>query len=178
MTFFLHHREVVMSSQTTQAQSSNMHPLTHILDTCALIFSSCTVFTLYPNQIKLLYPTPLQVITTKAWESSSKEHRPKQKCPCETESVTYAHELSALSCLLRIILQPPLSFPCCPRPPSHHPSSLTSVYLIPAPSTSTINTLLSTHLFFPYAQTISMLSDLLYSLTPFLYQLSYTSLHS
>ena len=40
-----------MSSQITHTQSSNMHPLAHILDTCALIFSSCALFTVYPNRI-------------------------------------------------------------------------------------------------------------------------------
>ena len=35
-----------------------------------------------------------------------------------------------------------------------------------------------THPFFPHAQAISILSDLLYSLTPFLFQLSYAPLHS
>ena len=34
------------------------------------------------------------------------------------------------------------------------------------------------HPFFPHAQTISILSDLLYSLTPFLFQLWYAPLHS
>ena len=29
----------------------NIHPLAHILDICALIFSSCALFTVYPNRI-------------------------------------------------------------------------------------------------------------------------------
>ena len=47
------------------------------------------------------------------------------------------------------------------------------------PLTSASNTLLlyGTHPFFPHAQTISILSDLLYSLTPFLFQFSYVPLH-
>ena len=28
-----------------------IHPLAHILDTWALIFSSCAIFTVYPNRI-------------------------------------------------------------------------------------------------------------------------------
>ena len=65
--------------------------------------------------------------------------------------------------------------------PSHHPFSLTSVSLVPAlhwlrPSTPFWP--YGTHVFFPHAQTISILSDLLYSLTPLLFQLSYAPLHS
>ena len=29
----------------------NIHPLAHILDICTLIFSSCVLFTVYPNRI-------------------------------------------------------------------------------------------------------------------------------
>ena len=62
-----------------------------------------------------------------------------------------------------------------------YPSSLTWVYLVPAlnllpPSTQFFR--YGNHPFLPHAQTISILSDLLYSLTPFLFQLSYASLHS
>ena len=61
------------------------------------------------------------------------------------------------------------------------PTSLTSVSLVPIlhwlwPSTPFWP--YSTNPFFPHAQTISILSDLLYSLTPFLFQLSNTPLHS
>ena len=47
------------------------------------------------------------------------------------------------------------------------------------PLNSAINTLLAirSHPFFPHAQTISILSDLLFSLTPFKFQLSYTPIH-
>ena len=46
-------------------------------------------------------------------------------------SVTHVPGLSTLNNLSRIVTQPPLSFLCCLRPPSHHPSSPTSVYLVP-----------------------------------------------
>ena len=66
----------------------NTHPLhTHILDNFALLFSSCFLFTVYPNRI-MLNPTPLQVIPTRAREAGPKEHRAKQKRPRETHSVT------------------------------------------------------------------------------------------
>ena len=122
MIFFLHQGGVVMSSQITYTQSSNIHSKAHLLDTCALLFSSS--FQPLPFQ-----PTPLQVLTTRAREGGPKEHRAKQKWPRETHSVTYAPWLSTLSYLSRIVAQPPPSFLSCPRPPSYHPSSLTSVYL-------------------------------------------------
>ena len=100
--------------------TSNIHSLAHIRDTCALLFSSCVFLLLQ--------------ITTRAREGGPKEHKAKQKWMRETHSVTFAPGLSTPSYLLRIVAQPPPSFLCCPRPPSHHPSSLTSVYLVPPPT--------------------------------------------
>ena len=40
-----------VKSDNTHTQSSNKNPLAQILDTCALIFSSCARFTVYPNRI-------------------------------------------------------------------------------------------------------------------------------
>ena len=80
-------------------QSSNIHPLAHILHTSALILSSCPFFTVYPNRIMRRHPTPLQVKTTRAREGGPKEHRGKQKWPRETHSFTYAPGLSTLSYL-------------------------------------------------------------------------------
>ena len=37
MTFCLHQGGLVKSSQITHSQPSNVHPLAHILDTCALV---------------------------------------------------------------------------------------------------------------------------------------------
>ena len=45
MTISLHQGGVVMSSQVIHTQSSNIHPLAHILDTYAPIFSSCALST-------------------------------------------------------------------------------------------------------------------------------------
>ena len=85
------------------------------------------------------------MITTRAREGGPKEHREKQKWPSETHSVTYLPGLSTLSDLSRIDAQPPPSFHCCPRPPSHHPSSLTSVSLVPS-----LNLLPPSKPFWPY----------------------------
>ena len=55
MTISLHQGGVVMSSQITLAQLSNIHPLAHI--------SSCTLFTVYPIRIIKWHSIPLQVIS-------------------------------------------------------------------------------------------------------------------
>ena len=165
--------------RVVSVSSVRVSPVANILDTWALIFSSCALFTVYPNRIMQRHPSPLQVITTRAQEGGPKEHSAKQKWTPEMHSVTYVPRLSTLSDLSRIVVQTPPSFLCCLRPPSHHPSSLTSVSLVPVlhwlrPSTPFWP--FGTHQFFPHAQTISILSDLLYSLTSFLFQLSYTHL--
>ena len=122
--FLPHQGGVVMSSQITHT-IINIHPLVHILNICALIFSSCALFT--------VYPTPLQW-----WDAE--EHRAKQKWQRETHSVTYVPGLSTLSDLAQL----PSSFLCYPRTPSLHSSRLTSVSLVsPPPLTSAINTLLA-----------------------------------
>ena len=51
MTFSLHQRGEVMSSQIMQTQLSTLHPLVHVVSTCVTIFSSCTLFTVYPKCI-------------------------------------------------------------------------------------------------------------------------------
>ena len=52
MTFSLHQRGVIMSSQIKHTHTViKIHPLAHILDSLALIFSSCALFTVYPNRI-------------------------------------------------------------------------------------------------------------------------------
>ena len=152
--------------------------ISSLTDTWALIFSGYALFRVYPNRIMYRHPYPLHVITTRAREGGpkEKEHRAKQKWRRETHSVTYVPGLFTLSDLSRIVAQPPTSFLCCLRSPSHHPSSVTSVSLVPVlnwlrPSTPFWP--YGTHPFIPHAQTISILSDLLYSLTPFLFQLSY-----
>ena len=121
------------------------------------------------------------MITTRAREGGPKEHSAKQKWPRETHSVTYVPGLSIFSNLSRIVAQPPPSYHCCLRPPSHHPASLTSVSLVPVPHwlrPSTSFWPYGTHPFFPHAQIISILSDLLYSITLFLFRLYYALLYS
>ena len=79
MTFSLHQGRVIMSSQITHTQSSNMQPLAHTLDTRLFVFSSCALFTVYLNRIMYRHPTHLQMITSRAREGGPNEHRAKQK---------------------------------------------------------------------------------------------------
>ena len=66
-----------VKSDNTHTLSSTIHPLAHILNTCTLIFSSCVIFTVYPNRVMQRHPTPLKVKTTRAREGGPKEHRAK-----------------------------------------------------------------------------------------------------
>ena len=137
----------------------NIHPLAHIRDTCSLIFSICALFDSLsqPNHVTAFHQST---------GGLSERTQGRAKWPRETHFVTYAPGLYTLSYLSRIDAQLPPSFLCCPRPPSHHPFSLTSVYLAPVlhllpPSTPFWP--YGTHPFFPHAQTISILFDQLYS---------------
>ena len=157
MTFSLRQGGVVMSSQITHTHTIiNIHPLAHMLHI----------------HVTASNHSPGDNHTSTGGRSERTQG--KQKWPSETHSVTDVPGLSTLSDLSRIDGQPPPSFLCCPKPPSHHPSSLTSVSLVPAlhllpPSTPFWPN--DTHPFIPHAKTISILSYLLHSLTPFLFQL-------
>ena len=109
-----------------------------------------------------------------------KDHKAKQKCLHKTNSNTHVPGLCTFSYLSRIAAQPQPSFLCFSRTPPHQPSSPTSVYLVPAlyvhpPSTPFLP--FGTHPFFPDANT-SQYSYLLYTITHFLFQLSYAPHYS
>ena len=93
MAFSLHQGGSHVKSDNTHTQSSNIHPLAHILNTCALIFSYLRTF--YSLSQPHFYP--IQVITTRAPEGGPKEHTAKQKWERETHSVTDVPGLSTLS---------------------------------------------------------------------------------
>ena len=92
----------------------------------------CTVGTIILSYIRLLQLSVILYFSTLPSKFIKPYFPHNQKWPCETHSVTYVPGLSTLSDLTSIDAQPPPSFLCCPRPPSHHPSSLTSVSLVPA----------------------------------------------
>ena len=176
MTFSLHQWGVVMSSQIKHTHSHQDTPLSPYTWHISLDFQLLHHFYSLSQPYLEWHPSSLQVITTGAREGHPKEHRAMLKLTRETHSVTYVPGLYTLSDLLHIDAQLSPSFLCCLRPPSHHPSSLTSVSLLlvlhwlrpPTPFWP-----YGTHPFFPHSQTISILSDLLYSLTPFLFQLPF-----
>ena len=102
-----------MSSQIKHT-AIKIHPLDHILDTWALIFSSWPFLQFIPTAS---LPSPCDNHQS---EGGPKEHSAKEKWLRETHSVTYVPGLSTLSDLSRIVAQPPPSFLCCLRPPSHN----------------------------------------------------------
>ena len=127
---------IVTSSRLfTYIQPSNLYPLAHILRIGSLIFSSCTLFTVYPNCIMKRHPTPLWVMIHQSVGGWSKTTQGQAK-------------MSTWNIIIHICTRAFHSFlsftHCCtdftiitlrPRPPSHHPSNLTLVYSMPAVST-------------------------------------------
>ena len=94
-------------------------------------FHCCANFTVFPNLIMNGIP-PLSKCNKP--QDGGLEFRKNtgimQKLPREIHFSTSAPGLSIPSYLSRIVSQPPQSSFCCPRPPSHHPSNLTSVYSV------------------------------------------------
>ena len=78
MTFSLHQGGIVMSSQITHTQLSNIHSLAHILDICSLMFNSCVLFSLFQrHHVTASHPCPSD--HHQRWEGSPKDHSSKQK---------------------------------------------------------------------------------------------------
>ena len=165
-----------MSSQITHTQSSTIHLLAHILDTCVLIFSSCAHFTVYPKTPHVMASNPSPGWIPPEHGRAVRKTRPS-KNGCVKLIQLRMYQCSPLFPIF-IVAEAPKSFLCYPRPPSHHPFSLTLVslvlvlHLLP-PSTPFWP--YGAHPFFPHAQTISILFDPLYLL--FIFQLSYPPLH-
>ena len=98
-----------MSSQITHTHTHthtvvNIHPLAHILEICALVFSNCAISIVYPNRIIRNRIPPLSRLQTPEHGRAVRKNtdRAKQKWPRETHSATYAPGLSTLSDLSRI----------------------------------------------------------------------------
>ena len=111
MTLSLHQGRVVMSSQITHTVIK-IHPLAHILDTWALIFSSWTLFYSLSelHHVTASLP-PLHVVTTRAREGGPKEHSAKQSGLVKLIQL-HMYCTRALHSL-RSFAQPPPSFLCC-----------------------------------------------------------------
>ena len=178
MTFSLHQGGVVMSSQIKHTHSHQDTPLSPYTWHLPLDIKELRpFFSLYqPHHVTASYAST----GDNQQSTGGRLERTQGKAKMAAWN-SFSYICTTLPDLSLIDGQPPPSFLCCPRTPSYHPSSLTSVSLAPAfhllpPSTPFWP--YGTHIFFPHAQTISMLSDLLYSLTPFLFQLSYAPLHS
>ena len=116
-----------MPSQITRThtQSSNIHSLAHILDSCAFIFSSCDLFTVY---VTTLHPSPGDNHQT----AGLYERTQGQAKMAAWNSICYICNW-ALHFFLPIAHCRAAStfIPLLPRRVSDHTSSLTSVYLVP-----------------------------------------------
>ena len=172
-----------MSSQITHTHTIiNIHHLAHILDICALIFSSCSLFTVYPNRIS--------IPTASVSQPQPPEHgRTVRKNTLKELIQLHIYKGSLLFPIFRALtrsLQRRSSVaqghlhtihPATPSIQPHHPSSLVPALHLPPPSKPIWP--YGTHPSFPHVQTVSILSDLLYSLTPSLFQLFISnSIHS
>ena len=146
MTFSLHKGGVVVSSQIILTQNFSKHtPLRpyscHLLLDFHLL--RCFYSLSQPYHVTTSLPSPGD--NHHCSEGLSESTQGQAKMPRETHSVTYVPGLSTLSGLSRIGAQPPPSFLCCLRPPSHHPSSQPNLCLprTRQPLTSATNTLLA-----------------------------------
>ena len=133
-----------MSSHIKHAQRSNIHPVEHKLGTCSSIFSSFTVFTVYPNRLMYRDSTSLQVISCQSaggrserTQESSKNGRVNSMRYICTRALhfflSFAHCLSGS----RVIpLQPKATFTRSAQPTLGRPRNC-------PPLTSAINNLLA-----------------------------------
>ena len=161
MTCLLHQGRGVMSSWVM-----HIHPLAHILGTFILIFSSCTLFTVYHSCIMYImqsYSSP--VISHQSmggWYKIIQE--PSKKWPGETISIcapvlsTHSFHCHAASSVI----------PLVPRPHSHHTSHPNSS-ISPHYTYSTPFTPYFTHAFSPCVHAITILLDSLYLPNPFIF---------
>ena len=178
MTFSLHQGGVVKLSQIKHTHSHQDTPLSPYTWHLSLDFQELRTFysLSQPHHVTVSLPSPHDN------NQSMGERSERTQCQAKIamwNSFSYIWTRALHS--FRSFIQPPPSFLYCLRPPSHRPSSLTSVSLIPVPHWLWPPTPFwpyGTHPFFKHDQTIWILSDLLYSLPPFLFLLSYAPLHS
>ena len=119
----LHEGGVGMKSQITHSQLSNIHLLAHTLGTCASIsVQLCCFYSLLQHQhVTASHSSPDEQPPERR-KVVLKNRGNKQKRTRETKSSTWAPVLGTPH-FSRIVAQPPSSFLCCPRPPSHHLSN-------------------------------------------------------
>ena len=108
-----------------------------------------------PHHVTAFHPSSGDNHQSTGWLSERTQGKAKI-ATWNTISYIYVPGPSTLSYLSRIFSHPPPSFLCCPRTPSHHLSSPTSVYRVPAHHLLMQSTPFwpcDTHPFFPHAQT-------------------------
>ena len=119
-----------MSCQTTCEILSNIHLLAQILGTCAFIQQ----FYHFHSLLQAHHVTASHSSPGDSHQVGGGQTGTKQKWPNETQSFAYAtaralHSfLFVAHCRTAVTANPP----CRPRPHSHHPFNLTSIYHVPA----------------------------------------------
>ena len=176
---------VVTSSRITQAQLYNIHPLVHILFTCSWI--SVVAPFLQPPHGTASRPSPSDKspVRGRMVPKNTRFFLPEPSKKWLRD--LHMHQGYPLLPIFRALSRSLLRHPSVAQ--GHLPSltqsiqpdlCLLSLLLTRSPIISAINTILpyGSRKFSPRVRTIQILSDPLYSPTPFLFQLFYASLHS
>ena len=122
-----------MSSSITHAQTPTIHPLAHILGSCAFTSVVAPFLQFIPTpSCNGIPPLSRCNKSPERGRAVRRNTGTTQKWPREIQSSTYGPELSTPFYLSRIVAQSPRSSLCCPKPPSHLQSNRTSVYPVPA----------------------------------------------
>ena len=119
-----------IESDCTSTIIQQLHPLAHLVCACTLISVVIFCSLHQPHYVTASHSFPGDKPPERA-RAVQKNTETKQKWPCRTQSSAYSTGHFTPSYPFRIVTQPPSSFLCCSRPPSHHSSNLTSVCAIP-----------------------------------------------
>ena len=129
MTFYLNQGGVVMSSQITHTHLSTIHHIAYIL---SLDNQQLRPFYSLPQPYHAKTPHPSTGDKPiQQGRAVRKNTETKENWLRETQSSTDAQRLSTFSYLSCFFDQSPPSPLCCPRPPLHHSSKITTVYTVP-----------------------------------------------
>ena len=181
MTFSLHQGGVVMSSQVQHTQSHQETHLSPYTWQLRLDFHYLRPFysLSQPHHVMASIPSSCDNHQSMGGQSERTQCQAKMAV-LNSSSYTCTRALHTFRSFAHCRAASTI-IPLLPNATFTPPSSLTSVSLVPIQhwlQPSTPFWPYGNHPFFPYSQTISILSDLLYLLTPFLFQLSYAPLHS
>ena len=130
MTFSLHQGGVVMSSQVKHTHSHRDTPLSPYTWQLSLDFQLLRPFysLSQPHRVTASLPSPC--------DNHQRMGGGSERTQCQAKMAalnSFSYICTRALHSFRSFAQPPQSFLCCLTPPSHHPSSLTSVFLVLVP---------------------------------------------